>query len=166
MSEPEETGQHLATLEGWVRFINRPPEAPSRLSPDEYAALPAAKRTAYDEDRLDYHICLLVVRTSTVQHTVATGRRLVLLNRHAISARRGLIVSGPAGTGKTIALTQLSLARTTSSASRTPPNPLPATASPRARHAASAAPHAAGLSSPTVVLACLPTGRLPSTETR
>ncbi|MFG3532266.1 TniB family NTP-binding protein [Streptomyces sp. NPDC047917] len=29
-----------------------------------------------------------------------------MLNRHAISARRGLILSGPAGTGKTTALTQ------------------------------------------------------------
>jgi hypothetical protein len=36
--------------------------------------------------------------------------RLTLLNRHAISARRGLIVSGPPGTGKTIAITQLGLA--------------------------------------------------------
>ncbi|WP_246095046.1 ATP-binding protein [Streptomyces roseicoloratus] len=120
MSEPEETGQHLTTLEGWVRFINRPPEAPPRLAPDEYVALPAAKRTAYDEERLDYHTRLLVVRTSTVQHTVATGRRLVLLNRHAISARRGLIVSGPAGTGKTIAITQLGLAHELLDRSRHP----------------------------------------------
>ena len=37
---------------------------------------------------------------------VSTGRRLTLLNRHAISARRGLIVSGAAGTGKTTAITQ------------------------------------------------------------
>lgn len=48
-----------------------------------------------------------MVRTSVVPHTVTCGRRLVLLNRHAISARRGLIVSGAAGTGKTIAITQL-----------------------------------------------------------
>jgi Cdc6-like AAA superfamily ATPase len=31
---------------------------------------------------------------------------LTLLNRHAVSARRGLILSGPAGTGKTTAITQ------------------------------------------------------------
>ena len=35
-----------------------------------------------------------------------TGRRLTLLNRHAISARRGLILSGAAGTGKTTAIIQ------------------------------------------------------------
>ncbi len=34
-------------------------------------------------------------------------RPLVLLNRHQISARRGLIVTGAAGTGKTTAVTQL-----------------------------------------------------------
>jgi hypothetical protein len=47
-----------------------------------------------------------VVATSALRQVVHTGRRLMLLNRHAISARRGLIVSGAAGTGKTTAITQ------------------------------------------------------------
>ncbi|WP_280464691.1 TniB family NTP-binding protein [Nocardia brasiliensis] len=34
------------------------------------------------------------------------GRRSTLLNRHAVSARRGLILSEAAGTGKTTAITQ------------------------------------------------------------
>ena len=38
---------------------------------------------------------------------VATTRLLIQLNRHQVSARRGVIVSGPSGTGKTTALTQL-----------------------------------------------------------
>ena len=45
--------------------------------------------------------------TSVLRQVVTTGRRLTLLNRHAISARRGLILSGAAGTGKTTAITQL-----------------------------------------------------------
>ncbi|MDX3240598.1 TniB family NTP-binding protein [Streptomyces sp. ME18-1-4] len=53
---------------------------------------------------------MLVVATSFVEKTVVCGRRLVLLNRHAISARRGLMVSGLPNTGKTSALTQLGLA--------------------------------------------------------
>ncbi|MFD1274478.1 ATP-binding protein [Streptomyces kaempferi] len=53
---------------------------------------------------------MLVVATSFVEKTVVCGRRLVLLNRHAISARRGLMVSGLPGTGKTSAITQLGLA--------------------------------------------------------
>jgi hypothetical protein len=48
-----------------------------------------------------------VAATSTLRNVVHTGRRLTLLNRHAVSARRGLILSGAAGTGKTTALTQL-----------------------------------------------------------
>ncbi|MFG2563596.1 hypothetical protein [Streptomyces sp. NPDC048496] len=53
---------------------------------------------------------MLVVATSFVEKTVVCGRRLALLNRHAISARRGLMVSGLPGTGKTSAISQLGLA--------------------------------------------------------
>ncbi|MGY5082340.1 TniB family NTP-binding protein [Streptomyces nigrescens] len=80
------------------------------LTKAEYEALEAESRDAYDDDRLDHHARLQVVATSTVRSTVTCGRRLIILNRGAISARRGLIVSGPANTGKTIALTQLGLA--------------------------------------------------------
>jgi len=103
----EEAGQYLTTLEGWRQFLTEAPPPPPPRSAQERAALSPAEQEAYDEARLDHHARLLVVATSTVRHTVTTGRRLVLLNRHAISARRGLIISGPAGTGKTIALTQL-----------------------------------------------------------
>jgi hypothetical protein len=57
--------------------------------------------------RLDYHVRLVIVRTPTVDKIVRTGRRLVLLNRHQTSARRGLIVTGQPATGKTTSITQL-----------------------------------------------------------
>ncbi|MET7718805.1 TniB family NTP-binding protein [Streptomyces sp. NPDC005407] len=104
---PREPERHLTSLSGWRSFVDDQPVIPVLLSPAERAALSPAGLTRYDEDRLDHHTRLLVVATSTVQHTVTCGRRLVLLNRHAVSARRGLIVSGPAGTGKTTAITQL-----------------------------------------------------------
>lgn len=103
----EEPVRHLSTLRGWRRSLTDPPSPLALLPAGQYRALGDEERAAYDEARLDHHARLLVVATSTVRHTVACGRRLVLLNRHAISARRGLIVSGPAGTGKTIAITQL-----------------------------------------------------------
>ncbi|WPW32010.1 ATP-binding protein [Streptomyces atratus] len=103
----DEAGLHLTTRQGWHRFTADPPPPPRLLTSKEYAALSELDQEVYDEARLDHHARLLVVATSTVRHTVTCGRRLVLLNRHAISARRGLIVSGPAGTGKTIAITQL-----------------------------------------------------------
>ncbi|MFB7634963.1 TniB family NTP-binding protein [Streptomyces sp. NPDC056149] len=99
--------RHLSTLEGWRQALDSPPSPPTPLAVGEYRALGHAEREDYDEARLDHLARLQVVATSIVRHTVTCGRRLVLLNRHAISARRGLIVSGPAGTGKTIAITQL-----------------------------------------------------------
>jgi hypothetical protein len=98
--------QHLTTLEGWRDFIRAAPAPPALLPGDHYAALDEDARRAHDDERLDYHTRLGVVATSTLRKVVTTGRRLTLLNRHAISARQGLILSGPAGTGKTTAIAQ------------------------------------------------------------
>ncbi len=99
--------KHLSTLPGWREFTTLAPGQPGLLAAAEYAALAGDARAAYDEERLDYHTRLGVVGTSVLRQVVTTGRRLTLLNRHAISARRGLILSGAAGTGKTTAITQL-----------------------------------------------------------
>jgi hypothetical protein len=50
---------------------------------------------------------MLVISTSTVRHVITQGRRLIYINRFADFGRCGLIISGPARTGKTTALTQL-----------------------------------------------------------
>jgi hypothetical protein len=104
--DEEDLHRHLTTLEGWRRFTTEAPSPPSLLAEDELAALDTADRLLYNEDRLDYHTRLTVAATSTLRNVIHTGRRLTLLNRHAVSARRGLILSGAAGTGKTTALTQ------------------------------------------------------------
>lgn len=102
-----EADRQLNTLTGWRRFIDGPPTPPVLASRSAWQQMNPAERDLYDESRLDHHARMLTVATSFVERTAICGRRLVLLNRHAISARRGLIVSGPAGTGKTIAITQL-----------------------------------------------------------
>ncbi|WP_416370477.1 TniB family NTP-binding protein [Streptomyces sp. PR69] len=102
-----DANRQLTTLDGWRRFVDGPPAAPVLLAPDDLKRLSLADRILYDEDRLDHHARMLTVATSFVEKTVICGRRLVLLNRHAISARRGLMVSGPPGTGKTSAISQL-----------------------------------------------------------
>jgi hypothetical protein len=99
--------RHLSTLPGWREFTALSPGQPELLAAAEYAALGDDARAAYDEERLDYHTRLGVVGTSVLRQAVTTGRRLTLLNRHAVSARCGLILSGAAGTGKTTAITQL-----------------------------------------------------------
>ncbi|MEH1129196.1 AAA family ATPase [Micromonospora sp. CPCC 206061] len=57
--------------------------------------------------REHYHARLVIVSTPTIRHVAATGRKRITLNRYQHSARRGLIVTGAAGTGKTTAITQL-----------------------------------------------------------
>jgi hypothetical protein len=54
----------------------------------------------------DYHADLPLVNTPTIQKVISTGRLLIQLNRRQISARRGIVISGASGTGKTTALTQ------------------------------------------------------------
>lgn len=102
----EELHRYLTTLEGWREFTLQDPAPPDLLPDSVLTGLAPDERLDYDDSRLDYHTRLTVAATSTLRTVVHTGRRLTLLNRHAISARRGLILSGPAGTGKTTALTQ------------------------------------------------------------
>lgn len=102
----EELHRYLTTLEGWREFAVREPAPPDLLPGHFLEGLDPDERLDYDDGRIDYHTRLTVAETSTLRTVVHTGRRLTLLNRHAISARRGLILSGPAYTGKTTALTQ------------------------------------------------------------
>ncbi|MER7001093.1 ATP-binding protein [Streptomyces sp. NPDC000410] len=97
----------LTTKDGWKQFVDDAPICPTMLSLRAFMALTEEKRLAYSEPRLDYHSRLVIVGTPTVRNVFTTGRRLVLLNRHQISGRRGLIVTGQAGTGKTTAIAQL-----------------------------------------------------------
>lgn len=112
MSPPSSTPavvghEPLTTKEGWARFVEDTPQAPELLGPAELAVLSQGRRDAHEDARLAYHSRLAVVATPTVSTITLTGRRLIVLNRHQISARRGLIVTGGAGTGKTTAVTQL-----------------------------------------------------------
>lgn len=97
----------LTTKEGWRRFVDRVPTVPDEHNPATAELLTAVQRDAYDEQRLAHHADLPLANTPTIQKVISTARLLVQLNRSQISARRGLIVSGASGTGKTTALTQL-----------------------------------------------------------
>ncbi|HTW04514.1 MAG TPA: ATP-binding protein [Streptosporangiaceae bacterium] len=97
----------LTTKEGWRRFAEHQPQPPELASPAELEAMTAAGRGEYDEARKDYHADLPMVNTPVIQKVIATSRLLIQLNRHQVSARRGVIISGASGTGKTTALTQL-----------------------------------------------------------
>jgi hypothetical protein len=115
-----DTHQHLTTLEGWRRFTSTAANPPELLPAGQWHALDAAGHADYDELRLDYHAGLAAIATSALRKVVTAGRRLTLLNRHAVSARRGLILSGAAGTGKTTAITQFGKAHQAIDAARHP----------------------------------------------
>lgn len=109
-SPDDDFGRQLTTLSGWRGFVRASRNEPmAALAKADYDQLAKEDQYDYNENRLDHHARLQVVATSTIRKTATCGRRLMILNRGAVSARRGLIVSGPANTGKTIALTQLGL---------------------------------------------------------
>lgn len=97
----------LTTLAGWRGFVTEMPAMPNLLPDPIWSGLDNDKRACYDDDRIDHHSRLLVVQTPTIRQVITSGRRLVQLNKHAHYGRCGLMVSGPARTGKTTALTQL-----------------------------------------------------------
>ncbi len=99
--------QPLTTKEGWRRFVDRQPAVPDQHDPATADLLSPAQRITYDDARREYHADLPLANTPTIQKVISTARLLVQLNRQQVSARRGLIVSGASGTGKTTALTQL-----------------------------------------------------------
>ena len=107
--EPGEDSQlqALTTLAGWRQFASEMTAVPQLLDSKVWRGLEQDKRDAYDDDRITHHSRLLVVQTPAVRDVVTTGRRLAHLNRAAHYGRCGLIVSGPARTGKTTAITQL-----------------------------------------------------------
>ena len=97
----------LTTLAGWRQFASEMPAVPELLDTATWKDLGSGKRAAYDDDRIAHHSRLLVVQTPAVRDVVTCGRRLAHMNRSAHFGRSGLIVSGPARTGKTTAITQL-----------------------------------------------------------
>jgi hypothetical protein len=97
----------LTTKEGWRRFVDHQPTPPDLHTAAVLQQMSPRDRVGYDEARRDYHSDLPLVNTPTIRQVINTGRLLVQLNRHQVSARRGLIISGASGTGKTTALTQL-----------------------------------------------------------
>jgi len=99
----------LATKEGWACFAAQPAHpAPPRLLPAaDFARLDGLEREFYNEARQDYHSALLLVATPDIKKIITTGSKLIVNNRGKQLGRRGLLVSGASGTGKSTSITQL-----------------------------------------------------------
>ncbi|MFI6155160.1 AAA family ATPase [Kitasatospora sp. NPDC051170] len=86
------------TWQGWDRFVHRPPAQAGDIGDDAWGQ---AEREAY-------HSELAVMLTPAMERVFTQVWRLLLVNRcQQAGARRGLIVSGPATTGKTTTLMAL-----------------------------------------------------------
>ncbi len=107
VSQLDDRRQPTTTLEGWRRFVEADPSGLALLPHDEWQALSDAARAGYDEARIAHHAELVVVTTSAIQEITNEGRLLTLMNQRENGARRGLIVTGGAATGKTTAIKQL-----------------------------------------------------------
>jgi hypothetical protein len=106
-AEPIAPDSPLTTKEGWRRFVDRYQTVPELLDTAALAGLTKAQRARDDKSRREYHAHLPLVDTPTIRKVITTSRLLIQLNRNQISARRGAIISGASGTGKTSALSQL-----------------------------------------------------------
>lgn len=106
-TDGEDRFRQLTTLPGWREFVSERPRVPDLLPEAEWKALGEQARDDYDEARLAHHARLLTVATPVMQQVITEGRRLQYLNRHADAGRCGLLLSGPARTGKTTCLAQL-----------------------------------------------------------
>jgi hypothetical protein len=110
----------LTTKEGWQRFVDKEPDPSNLLTGEALAGLDEVGRAAYDEARMEYHADLPLVNTPIIRQVIGTSRLLIQLNRHQVSARRGAIISGASGTGKTTALSQLGRAHELAARKRHP----------------------------------------------
>jgi hypothetical protein len=97
------------TKEGWSAFVSGAslPEPPRLLAAADLARLEADERELYDDARMDYHNELNLVATPDIRKITTAGERLIISNRGKQLGRKGLIVSGPSGTGKSTSITQL-----------------------------------------------------------
>lgn len=99
----------LTTKEGFRAFAAAPslPELPPLLAPGDHARLDATEREIDAEARKHFHSRLLLVATPDIVRISKAGFRLIVTNRGKDLGRRGLMVSGPSGTGKSTSITQL-----------------------------------------------------------
>lgn len=107
LNQLEDRRQPTTTLEGWRRFVEADPPEFTLLDEDRWRSLDERTRMLYNEARIAHHSELVVVTTSAIARINNEGWMLTLLNQREIGARRGLIISGDAATGKTTGVKQL-----------------------------------------------------------
>ncbi len=102
-------GTSLTTKEEWFEFVQaQPPKKPEIPAKRELASFGAEQKAAFDEERINYHIVFPPIAVPAMKNIHREMMPLIKSNvaRHP-GARRGGIIDGPGGVGKTTTLTQL-----------------------------------------------------------
>lgn len=99
----------LTTKQGWACFAAQSghPTPPRLLPAEDFDRLDGLERELYNEIRQDYHSALLLVATPDIKRIITAGSKLIINNRGKQLGRRGLLISGASGTGKSTSITQL-----------------------------------------------------------
>jgi hypothetical protein len=102
------TSSAVTTLDGWRAFVEHDREPMDLLDASELSRLTPAEKTAYDDERSDYHAELPALRTPVLDRTVTKGLLFLRLNRgQQMGTPCGMILSGVPGVGKTTAVKAL-----------------------------------------------------------
>ena len=90
------------TKEEWRSYLDaQPPARPITPPYVDFLQLSGQEREARNEDRIDYHSALVIVRTDQMKDVHRKiARRMRTNARQAPGARRGIVLDGPATVGK------------------------------------------------------------------
>lgn len=97
----------LSTKEGWARFVADASACPPKVTHQEREAQSATQRDAYDRARRRFMTGSGIVQTPQFNAILNAAETRLRLNEFSPSGRRGLIVSGEPGLGKTTTVTQI-----------------------------------------------------------
>ncbi len=102
-------GTSLTTKEEWFEFVQaQPPKMPNIPSEHELASFSAEQTAAFDEERIEYHTAFPPIAVPSMKRIHAEMMPLIKSNvTRQPGARRGGIIDGPGGVGKTTNLTLL-----------------------------------------------------------
>lgn len=104
--ELEDDRASITTKDGFRRFVYAPERArPTRHSAEALQAMSGKSKAAYDEVRREWHSNLGPYETVALEGVFEGVDEVVSTNRQAPNlVRPGVVIDGPAGTGKTTAI--------------------------------------------------------------
>lgn len=102
-------GTSLTTKEEWFEFVQaQPPKTPKIPAKRELASFSAGQKAAFDEERIEYHTAFPPIAVPAMKSIHSEMMPLIKSNvTRQPGARRGGIIDGPGGVGKTTNLTLL-----------------------------------------------------------